>query len=214
MVRDQFSYWLTVTGEDVSKAMEMLDEDGTLTGELKSPKEAEYQVSDKLGTIDEWSDVDDVMLRVSTACPKVVLSLFSVNEDRNSERCSLYAGGSLVKESYSRVISAQEKYDSVTVNAIISRLREMGNASIANTIAAEFLDAPSLRIVDDYVSGIKLTRIMQEYAKPYTPGFSRLYSEIFNSPAVLKKKTGEGHSTRWWYSESCVRSFCENWKDS
>lgn len=141
MVRDSYSYWLEISGEDAARAAEMMDRDGTLVGGMVSEDRAEYQVDENEGTIEEWKEGELVMLKISTACPKAALSLLAINEDDHSiERRTIYAGGSLVKESNSRVVGADDVCDMQTARDIVQLLADAGETAAAELVTHQFLN--------------------------------------------------------------------------
>ena len=138
MIRNQFSYWLDITGEDIPKAIRMLEQDGTLVCSVEQDNSASFCVDEDLGTIEEWTDMETVLLSVSTGCPKAVLSMLAIDEDTKEEWRLVLAGGSCVKDVRSRVIGADDGYDAVTMEDIAKFLEEEGMTDAACAVRNEY----------------------------------------------------------------------------
>lgn len=150
MIRNQYSYWLVIYGEDVQQAARMVEDDGTLVcWWQKGVSTASFCVSEDLGTIEEWTDMESVLLEISTACPQVTLDMLAIDEDTGADHCVIYHGGACVKDVYSRQVSAGDRCDYVTAEQIVQFLNDKGLNTAADLVREAFL-APEQREEKNY----------------------------------------------------------------
>ena len=139
MLDEYFSYWLEIDGKDVVNAAHMVNQDGTLEQGDISKDHAEFHVPEKYGAINSWSDMDSVLTKISAACPKTTLSGLEINETTKASCRHIYRDGQKLLTRYSRIIDADDDYDEITVNAIITFFESKGMHGTANLIKTEFL---------------------------------------------------------------------------
>lgn len=89
--------------------------------------------------IDEWQDVDDYMQKISKQCPDAIVSLLIREKDNPAMTVRrVWSKGLCIQNSKARVISPDEYYDKVTVDAIEQILRMSGEIKAANMIVMNF----------------------------------------------------------------------------
>lgn len=138
MLDEYFSYWLDIDGKDVINAAHMVNQDGTLEQVDINKNHAEFHVPEKYGTISIWSDMDSVLTKISAACPKTTLSVLEINETTKADCRHIYRDGQKILTRYSRIVEADNDYDEITVNAVITFFENKGLHGTANLIKTKF----------------------------------------------------------------------------
>lgn len=140
MIRNQYSYWLDIKGENVPRAIDLMHEDGTLAGGPVGVYHAEFHVAEHIGTIEEWPDMENVLQHISRQCPNTVFSMLAINEETEAEQRVVYDSGECIRNTYSRQVGADDKCDKKTAEDIITFLKERGHVNAANLVKAVFVD--------------------------------------------------------------------------
>lgn len=143
MQHDQYSYWLTLKSEstankDLTTAVDMLKKDGTLKLVRQDMLEAEFQVDEDVGTIEEWCNAVLVLPRISAAAPTVVFDMLAIDEDTGMDERYLFYNGKLIKHLQSRIVPADAEWDRLTLNKVIETLEANHHAEAATTIRNAF----------------------------------------------------------------------------
>ena len=140
MERNEFSYWLGIDGDNAEKAAAMLSADGTLALVGQHPGHAEFQVSEELGTIPKWVEMEDVLCRISHECPKAIMSVLAIDECTKAERRVVYAAGTRITDRRSRMVGADDICDRKTAQDIVAILEANGHKNAADLVKATYLE--------------------------------------------------------------------------
>lgn len=151
MVRDQWSYWLTITAStplNRDEAMAVIDKvtaesDGILrfTTELPQPAHIlSFEVNPDVGTVEQRDDLFDLVQKWSKDDPSLGITLKGIDEDDHSnERFMRCVNGEVIVDNDARLVESDTPWDKSTVEAVIRAL-STDYPDAADFVRAEFLN--------------------------------------------------------------------------
>lgn len=156
MIRQDFSYWLIVSGpetghfdaakiaaltEEIENSTDLVNDDVTTAGPLT---ELRFEVDPKVGVVEQWTDMEDEIKALSVAHPDLTFSIREIGEeDKSKQRALRVKNGEILHDTYARLVPADENWDAITVNAIVDAIRDdFHQNELAEFIAARFKNAP------------------------------------------------------------------------
>lgn len=150
MIRDQYSYWLTASPSKDPTLQISLD---VLLNDLNHSDLAipngplvfdtdgqtiKGEVNPDYGTVQEDSDLKDIVKAFSRAYPDYEFTFEEIDEDDHSEGCiTKFVAGNKTYEGYKRTLEPDE-YDKATINAITDYLNAHGWPDAAAAVHAKF----------------------------------------------------------------------------
>lgn len=120
--RPQFSYWLTVhiprdmsdmpglASTVIRQVREATDDDIHDADLADLPLSFSMHVADSNGTVEEISDIETIMCRISDEHRRLTFDLTAINEDDKSEQHAWqFLGGKVVRHNMARLIDADDE---------------------------------------------------------------------------------------------------------
>ena len=151
MLREDFSYWLTVAASnakldtatadavsaDVLAKMDLHESD-------RHPTELHFEVDPTKGTTEEVTNMCDEMREISKKYPDLVFSIRETGEtDKSRQHALRIKGGKTLFENHARVVEADILWDDVTVDAIVAAIRDdFHQNELAHFIKTRFRNTP------------------------------------------------------------------------
>lgn len=155
MVRDQWSYWLTITSStplsrDEAEAIidrVKAESDGVLcfTSDLPEPAYVlSFEVDPDVGTVDQRDEFFDLVQKWSREDPDLGITLKGIDEDDHSnERFMRCVDGKVVVDNDARLVESDVPWDKSTVEAVVQAL-STDYPDAADFVRIKFLNTNSL----------------------------------------------------------------------
>ena len=151
MIRDQYSYWLTIkhanqkpTPEQTKALLEDLKQSSltppngpmvftTINNDTEIQGEVIY------GTIEEDTELKTTIMQLSCTWPNYEFTFEEINEDDHSMGCmTTFIAGNVTYEGYKRTLEPNE-LDMATVKTIVDYLKDHDAPTVAKIIETKFL---------------------------------------------------------------------------
>lgn len=155
MIRHQCSYWVAVTPSEpdsplkhsLAEMLKILQESRLgekeigLVFEISDGARIMGQVDPDVGTIEECSDIADIVEELARLHYDYRFALEEIDEeDHSNGRTTVWDKGSKIIESFARIVPSGASWDKTTVLAIVDELKQSGHADLADRIHEKFSD--------------------------------------------------------------------------